>query len=97
MSHPLTDEICEELSSCITILNAGDADPYISPFDVECDMRATADWQLEWVIKWLEGNLGSSFYLERHWDGVSEVDVDYVIEDLREAMRPTNPQEENND
>jgi hypothetical protein len=41
--------------------------------------------------------LGSSFYLERDWDGVSEVDVDYVIEDLREAMRPatTTTQEDN--
>ena len=49
--HPLTNEICEELSSCITILNAGDADPYISPFDVECDMQRAADWQLEQVIQ----------------------------------------------
>lgn len=43
MTHPLTDQICEELSV------------YQSNCDDETitDMRAAADWQLEQVIEWL--------------------------------------------
>jgi hypothetical protein len=80
--HPLTDEIIHREflpKYCYT----------------ENDLRLVADWQFEKVTEWLQGNLGFGFYLERHWDGVSEVDVDYVIEDLRKAMRPTTTQEDN--
>ena len=96
--HPLTDEICEDLpgASCITRITARRfPDLWICPQYIADDMRAAADWQLEWVIEWLEGNLGSSFYLELDGDGVSEIDVDYVIEDLQKAMRPTTTQENN--
>ena len=80
--HPLTDEVIEE----------------IARFDPDADdMRAAfdkgADWRLEQVIKWLKGNLGSSLYLEPIGYIGSEEDIHYVIEDLQEAMRPT--QEEN--
>ena len=62
-----------------------------------CDeaMRAAADWQLKQVIEWLKSNLHQQYYLEYSWDseyrnkGVAEIDVDSVVEDLREAMRPT--------
>jgi len=94
--HPLTDETCEDLSSCITILTApGDPDPYICPQYIADDMRAAADWQLKQVIEWLKSNLHQEYYLEYSWDseyrnkGVAEIDVDSVVEDLREAMRPT--------
>jgi len=49
---------------------------YSNPFDA-ADMRAAADWQLEQVIEWLRHNL--------HLNPTS---VDYVVENLREAMRP---------
>jgi hypothetical protein len=51
MTHPLTDEICDELA------DIEDA--------IEMDsMRAAADWQLEQVIKWLNETIlerGCSF------------------------------------
>jgi len=96
MSHPLTDEICEDLSSCITTLTApGEVDPYICPQYIADDMRVTADWQLKQVIEWLSKNLHQSVYLEPVGYSSSVVDVDCVIEDLREAMRPTTTQEDN--
>ena len=39
MNHPLTDEICEEITF------------WRNPCD---NMRSAADWQLEQVIEWLE-------------------------------------------
>jgi hypothetical protein len=42
-----------------------------------------ADWQLEQVIEWMRDNLQ-----DHRYSGIG-IDVDYVIEDLREAMRPT--------
>ena len=76
--HPLTDEIIEE----------------IARFDPDADdMRAAADWQLKQVVEWLKGNLGSSMYLQLVEDNVlgescTEVNVGYVIQHLREEMRP---------
>jgi len=87
MTHPLTDEICEELSSCITILNAGEADPYISPFDVGCDMRSAADWQLEQVVKALN---------QCKEEKRSCIEVIYLFHEKLEAMRPTTKTQENN-
>ena len=46
--HPLTDEMCEELS-CFYLSNFGDTGEGIVQ-----DMRAAADWQLEQVIDWIE-------------------------------------------
>ena len=49
--HPLTDEICEELSSWhIDVLDPGLAD------DIRNDIRAGADCQLEQVIEFLKDN-----------------------------------------
>ena len=77
--HPLTDEIMYELH--------GDKRGYSNPFDAD-DMRAAADWQLEQVIAWLEDSLE-----DHRYSGIGIL-VDWVIEDLREAMRPTT--QENN-
>lgn len=76
--HPLTPKLIDALSEYRT-----------------CDeaMRAAADWQLEQVVEWLKGNLGSSMYLQLVEDNVlgksgTEVNVGYVIQHLREEMRP---------
>ena len=86
--HPLTNEICEELSSCITILNAGDADPYISPFDVECDMQRAADWQLEQDAEAWKTILN-------RLEMIPPPVVDSFIEEFKKAMRSTTTQENN--
>ena len=43
MTHPLTDEICDQIQDSV------------HPCDPE-NMRAAADWQLEQVIQFLEAN-----------------------------------------
>ena len=83
--HPLTDEICEELSSCITTLKSGDVDPYISPFDVKVDMQRAADWQLEQVVKALD---------QCKKEKRSCIEVIYLFHQKLEAMRPTTTQED---
>ena len=54
----------------------------------ENDLRAAADWQLEWVTKWLKKHLD-----ERYIDDgdvlAPGIDVESVIDDLNQAMRPT--------
>ena len=86
--HPLTDEIMYKLH--------GNKRGYSNPFDAD-DMRAAydkgADWQLGQVVAWLEDNLGSSMYLQLVEDNIlgesgTEVNVGYVIQHLREEMRP---------
>ena len=90
MTHPLTDEICEELSSCITILNAGDADLYISPFYVECDMQRAADWQLKQVKEEVKRNL---ILLREAGYRFGAETCENFFEEIMKAMRPT--QEDN--
>ena len=51
----------------------------------EDDLRTIADWQLEEVIDWLRYNLR-----------LTPSGNEYVIENLREAMRPTTTTQENN-
>jgi hypothetical protein len=91
--HPLTDEKCEILSR----------QPFLDPeTDVEAtihDMRAAADWQLEQMIEWLKVNLIKHDFHEGYaylYDDCSnaEIEVDKVLEDLKQAMRPQ--QQENN-
>ena len=41
MTHPLTDEICDQIQDSV------------HPCD-PADMRAVADWQLEQVIEWIK-------------------------------------------
>ena len=56
----------------------------LSPFRLtsshDCiKMRAAADWQLEQVTEWLQRSL---FFMPPG-------SVDYIVENLQEAMRPT--------
>jgi len=80
--HPLTDEICDQIQDSI------------HPCDPE-NMRAVADWQLQQVFEWIESELGRNCYLNPSGYYDHEVDVEYVLEELKEAMRPST--EENND
>ena len=79
MTHPLTYEIMDKIH--------GDEPGYSNPYD-EDDMRAAADWQLEWVIEWIKR------YRPEDGDGpiydfVDGQDRLKLITDLRKAMRPT--------
>jgi len=74
--HPLTDSFLQ------SYYKYGDG-----PYD-EDQMRDVADRQLEQVIAWLEDNLGSRMYLHLDEDSGTEVNVGYVIQHLREEMRP---------
>ena len=96
MTHPLTDAICEEL-----------ADTEDRPFtDIEMDnMRAAYDLgrdaQLEQVIEWMEVNLMKHDFYEGYaylYDDCSQAYIreEELLEDLREAMRPTTTTQENN-
>ena len=73
MTHPLTDETCRAIDDKASTKTNNWKD---------C-MRAGADWQLEQVIEWMRDNLQ-----DHRYSGIGIL-VDYVIEDFREAMRPT--------
>ena len=82
--HPLTDEICKDLSSCITTLTApGEVDPYVCPQYIADDMRSAADWELERVIE---------FIIKE--DMVYYDDPVLLADYIKKAMRPTTTQEE---
>jgi len=50
----------------------------------ENDLRASADWQLDQVVEWLRHNLH-----------LMPTGVDYIVGNLREAMRPQQQQQNN--
>ena len=86
MTHPLTDDLCcqiwqdnkdnwlmwQEPCPCLSLAS----------LPTRRIMCGAADWQLDQVIEWLRDNLQ-----EHRYSGMN-IFVDYVIEDLREAMRP---------
>jgi hypothetical protein len=74
--HPLTDSFLQ------SYYKYGDG-----PYD-EDQMRAAYDLAVNQMIGWLEDNLGSSMYLQLTENGGTEVNVGYVIQHLREEMRP---------
>ena len=78
MTHQLTDEKCLRLITLKRLTNT------FQPITVEDSMRAAADWQLEQVLIWLENELACSYF--NHYG--CEIDVDDVLDDLKEAMRP---------
>ena len=80
--HPLTDKNCSAIEDDLIRESGYDYDDFMC-------MRAGADWQLEQVIEWLEDSLEDHKY-----SGIGIL-VDWVIEDLREAMRPTTTQGDN--
>ena len=86
--HPLTDEICDQIQDSV------------HPCDPE-NMRTAADWQLEQVIEWMEVNLMKHDFYEGYaylYDDCSQAYIreEELLEDLREAMRPTTTTQENN-
>ncbi len=86
--HPLTDDICDDLSCCKYDSRApGDPDPYIYPKYFADDMRYAADWQLEQVAEFLRNDE----YLEAI---AQPTNVEEIIDGLKAAMRPTT--QENN-
>ena len=70
--HPLTDEICYQLAE-LWCPDPGERE----------NMRAAADWQLEQVIKWLDGR----------YMGEDVLSVD-IVKGLMETMRPTTQEED---
>jgi hypothetical protein len=87
--HPLNDEICKDVGTCITILTApGDPDPYLCPQYIGDDMRAAADWQLEQVIEWLKDNMPKYVYQD-YYGADEQQEVFKTLENLKLAMRPT--------
>ena len=79
--HPLTDEICREVADSMIDFPNGFPDAHDH-------MRAGADWQLEQVIDWLNNNLAKGYYLSPMGCYDHEIDVDDLLDDLKEAMRP---------
>lgn len=97
--HPLTDDFCYRISETF-------------PPDAaeRNNMRSAADWQLEQAVEWLKDNVSHSLLLDITDKGVTypntskndkslfRLDLDWIAEDLRKAMRPTTTtttQEEN--
>jgi len=83
--HPLTDEICLEITNR----------PYMIDTRKD-DMCTAADWQLEQVIEWLRKNLDERYVYIEFDDGdllAPGIDVQSVVIDLKQAMRPTTTQE----
>ena len=92
--HPLTDDLCCQIWQDNKDNWLMWQEPCPSTRQI---MRAAYDKgmedRLEQVIEWLKGNLGSSMYLQLVEDNVlgesgTEVNVGYVIQHLREEMRP---------
>ncbi len=87
MTHPLTDDMLKQIQSENPTRIYG-TQAMLAAYDLG------RDEQLEQVIEWLRHNLGSVPLDPVGYSG-HEIDVDYVIEDLREDMRPTTTQENN--
>ena len=87
MTHPLTDEIIEEIWD-----TTGPCDPayfgerHPSPEE----MRAGADWQLEQVSKWLDDNVGMLLLCAEPGVGDRYLESlkDEFIQSFIETMRP---------
>jgi hypothetical protein len=76
MTHPLTDDIIEEIS--VSYLKNCEG--------VKSNMRSAADWQLEEVIDWLiDASLYDYLYLSCDF---ARIDKKELITDLKKAMRP---------
>ena len=78
--HPLTDEICEDLSFC---------KPFVTT--PTRSMRAAADWQLEQVTEWVKDHAAE--YVYEDYCGPC-FDENGLLNDLEKAMRPLPPQQQ---
>ena len=93
--HPLTDEICKNLSLSISIsIATGDPDPCINPQYIASDMRLAADWQLEQLFEWLKKN-AEAYVCQDSEDYSTYFLTDDFINEIKKAMRPTTTQENN--
>ncbi len=90
MTHPLTDEICEDL-----VLQFYRADPdtypdlqYLTKWDEvnQVDMRKAADWQLEQDQKELEDFLEQFLCRGHGWEANS--DLRAFVHNFKSDMRP---------
>lgn len=75
MTHPLTDELTENISS-FYLSDMGETGEGIRQ-----DMRAAADWQLEQDAKYWTIVLNKAKFIPPQT-------VDYIIEEFKQAMRP---------
>ena len=80
MTHPLTNEICEELSSW----NLDILDPSLAD-DIRSDILAGADWQLEQVKKKVKSKLK---IWRRSGYGAGADAAEEFFEEVMQAMRP---------
>jgi hypothetical protein len=98
--HPLTDELCDQIVSSTPPLPRDHQDRVLSYdgrildgmfeecFEVEKhQMRAAADWQLDKVLEWLNGNLSN--YTDDTYLGDC-YPLHNLERHLKEAMRPQN-------
>lgn len=74
MTHPLTDETCDQITDKLNI------------FSIEDAMRDAANWQLEQVMKWLSKNLRN--YTDDTYLGIWKP-LHMLESDLEEAMCTT--------
>ena len=101
MTHPLTDEICEQIRDSIPKLPCDEHGKLLS-YDGQrildgmveelsevsnAEMRAAADWQLEQVVKALN---------QCKEEKRSCIEVIYLFHEKLEAMRPTTKTQEGN-
>ena len=98
MTHPLTDELCDQIVSSTPPLPRDQQDRILSYdgrildgmfeecFEVEKhQMRAAADWQLDKVLEWLNENLSN--YTDDTYLGDC-YPLHMLERHLKEAMRP---------
>jgi signal transduction protein with GAF and PtsI domain len=85
--HPLTDEKARSLFSFERLLDMS------QPLEIEDCMRTAADWQLEQVMEWLDEHLTN--YSDDAYRGRCE-SINDLEDHLKQAMRPTKTQEDDN-
>jgi len=77
--HPLTDEICDQITD------------ELGYYTIENAMRACADWQLEQVIEWFTKTGSGYLVQDLEIRTILEPDDDddvFCVQDLKKAMRP---------
>ena len=99
MTHPLTDEICEQIRDSIPKL-PHDEQGRVFSYDGQrildgmfeelsevsnAEIRSAADWQLDRVLDWLDKNLSN--YTDDTYLG-DMIPLHRLDDDLKEAMRP---------
>ena len=81
MKHPLTDEMIIELIGDRNLFHC------LTEDDMRVAYDKGADWQLEQVIEWIAKNVDGS-YLRDTGDFWQKIEVEDILSDLKDAMRP---------